>query len=371
MKLGIEMAVYQTRIQDLQSQMKLFGLDVVIATSPASFYYFTGIWLETGERASAFVIDAVGRAEWLVHKMFEFEVSSAPVPIAFWQDGQSPYPMITQKIAPGNQVAIEGSWSARHLISLMYGLGGDVQIVNADSVIAAIRSKKGPEELALMMQCSLIADDVVGKIRAYLRPGITELAVMRHLESLWQASNAQGLSFSPIIAAGVNTAAPHHEPDDSKLSSGTTVIVDTGGLLQHYCSDTTRTFILGEPTKEMEQVYTCVLNAQLAGIAAAKPGVTLSAVDGVVRKVIENAGYGPYFTHRTGHGIGLEIHEAPFVVGGNEEVLEIGMVITIEPGIYLPGKFGVRIEDTVVVENHGGRPLNLSPKNISDMVISV
>lgn len=343
-------------------------IGAVIVTSPASFYYFTGIWLETGERASALVVTET-QVQWIVHKMFKHEVSESRIPVTFWEDGESAYPLIAKFISLDTTVAVDGLWPTRHLIELMDTLPNGVQIVNADSLFAVIRGRKGKDELIHMERASEMADEVVLKVKSFIREGLSELDVTHHLESLWKSEGADGLSFAPIIASGVNGASPHHEPDNSKLALNSTVIVDTGGLVHHYCSDTTRTFVLGEPTEEIKRVYECVLTAQLAGIRAAKPGVKLGEVDAAVRKIITDAGYGPYFTHRTGHGIGLEIHESPFVVGNNEEVLRAGMVITIEPGIYLPGKFGVRIEDTVVVEEHGGRSLNKSPKNLQDMII--
>jgi Xaa-Pro dipeptidase len=363
--------VYRARIAALCAQMNSKNIDTVIATSPASFYYFTGIWLLTGERASSLVIRKNGQAAWIVHKMFEHEVSVADVPVTFWADGESAYPLISKLISSDSVVAIDGLWQARHVIGLMNTLPEQVQIVNADNLFALIRSQKGDEELGIMAKSSALADEVVMKFKPFLRPGRTELEVTHDLEALWQESLADGLSFPAIVASGVNGASPHHEPDESQLVAGSTVIVDTGGILGHYCSDTTRTFILGEPTEEIKKVYECVQKAQLAGIEAAKPGVTLGDVDKATRKVIEDAGYGEYFTHRTGHGVGLEIHEAPYVVQNNPDVLDVGMVITVEPGIYLPGKFGVRIEDTVVVEKTGGRSLNQSPKGIQDMVISI
>jgi Xaa-Pro dipeptidase len=363
--------VYQARISLLCAQMQANKIDTVIATGPASFYYFTGVWLVTGERASSLVIRKNGQAQWIVHKMFEHEVSGANVPITFWADGESAYPLISKIVSSGETIAIDGLWQARHVIGLTDELPQNVRITNADELFALVRSRKGEEELAIMAKSSAIADEVVMKIKSFLRPGLTELEVTHRLETLWQDSAADGLSFPAIVASGVNGASPHHEPDHSQLVEGSTVIVDTGGILDHYCSDTTRTFILGEPTEEIRQVYECVLKAQLAGIKAAKPGVTLGEVDRVTRRVIEDAGYGNYFTHRTGHGVGLEIHEAPYVVQNNQDVLDAGMVITIEPGIYLPGKFGVRIEDTVVVEETGGRPLNQSPKELREMVASI
>ncbi|GMA58588.1 hypothetical protein GCM10025858_30910 [Alicyclobacillus sacchari] len=234
-----------------------------------------------------------------------------------------------------------------------------------------LRVKKDLTELELLRAASRQADDVVCAVKQHIRLGVSERELARTLESLWQSVGAEGMSFPPIVATGAHAAEPHHEPGVTGIEPGHAVIVDTGGVFHRYCSDITRTFIVGEPSPQLRDVYECVLAANLAGIAAVKPGVTLGEIDDVVRGVIERAGYGSYFTHRTGHGVGLDIHEAPFVVGGNEQVLEPGMVMSIEPGIYLPGQFGVRIEDLVAVTETGAEVLNQAPKRLRDVVIEL
>ncbi|MCL6594420.1 MAG: M24 family metallopeptidase, partial [Alicyclobacillus sp.] len=242
----------------------------------------------------------------------------------------------------------------------------------ADSLLARLRVCKDADELARLQHASRLADRVLALLRAEVRPGCTERQLAERLAQLWRAVGAAGESFPAIVAFGSNAAEPHHEPDDTPLTPGSVVLIDTGGRWQRYVSDITRTWLAGPPADpEVERVYQCVLAAQQAGLAAARPGVPLAAVDAAVRAVIEAAGYGPYFTHRTGHGVGLEIHEAPYVAPGQEERLEPGMVFSIEPGVYLPGRFGVRIEDLVVVGEAAAQPLNQAPKSWSDAVLTV
>ncbi|GMA49508.1 proline dipeptidase [Alicyclobacillus contaminans] len=366
--MGME-SVYRERFAHLKEVLKQIHLDGVVITSPANLYYFTGIWLETGERAAALMVRPDREPVWVVHEMFANEVAGADVQKVFWKDGTSPYPLMAQAVGVNARLAIDGQWAARHLIQLMAARPTAPKPVAADAVLSALRERKDPSELQKLQRASEMADEVMEKLKAWLRPGLTEAAVAQELERLWREVGSEGLSFPIIVASGRNGAAPHHEPDDTVLVEGTTVIVDTGGVYQHYVSDTTRTFVLGEPSEEVRAVYECVLRAQLVGIETAKPGVRLTEVDEAVRRTIEEAGYGPYFTHRTGHGVGLDIHEEPFVVTGNEAVLEPGMVMSIEPGVYLPGKFGVRIEDLVVIEENGARSLNQFSKSLADVTI--
>ena len=178
------------------------------------------------------------------------------------------------------------------------------------------------------------------------------------------AGGAENMSFDPIVASGPNGSMPHAVPTDRKIQEGDFVTMDFGCIYQGYCSDMTRTVAVGHVTEEMEKVYHTVLQAQLAGIAAAKAGATGHDVDAAARKVIEDAGYGPYFGHSFGHSVGVEIHEGPNATPSNDKPLPAGAVISAEPGIYLPGKFGVRIEDVMHLTADGAEILTRSPKNL-------
>lgn len=362
--------LYENRRARLVERVKTSGASGVIVSSPANMYYLTGLWLETGERASALWVGADGNAVLLAHEMFTHEVANTGVDKVWWKDGMSPYPVLANLMDDHAGIYVDGSWEARHLLGLVAVRTAAPVPMNADDLLADLRSRKDESEKVVLQEASRLADEVVGKMKSRLSVGMTEAEATRQLTSLWEEV-ADGMSFPPIIASGSNSAAPHHEPDGSPIVVDSTIIVDTGGIVDHYCSDITRTFILGKPSPEMEKVYNLVLEAQLAGIQAAKPGVTLGEVDRQVRAVIANAGYGEFFTHRTGHGVGLDIHEPPFVVNGNEQVLEAGMVMSVEPGIYLPGKFGVRIEDLVIIEADGARSLNQAPKRLEDMIIEI
>jgi Xaa-Pro aminopeptidase len=188
--------------------------------------------------------------------------------------------------------------------------------------------------------------------------------VSRWITEALVAEGTERVNFA-IVASGPNAASPHHEPGDRVIAPGDSLVCDFGGTLDGYCSDITRTFAVGDPTDEVAKAYEVLHRAQEAAFAAAAPGVAAEAVDAAARSVIADAGYGEYFIHRTGHGIGLEEHEDPYLVAGNTEPLEPGMAFSIEPGIYVPGRFGMRIEDIVVVTSAGAERLNNAPRELN------
>ncbi len=379
---------YKARQERLLHHLHGAGVPVAVLSTPANLFYFSGVWLETGERAVALILHEGKDPVFIVHEMFSAETDGVAMNRRFWRDGDDVYQQIANEIvskngisahsttavaagigAGGVRFAVDGGLEARHLLPIL-GKNTNLSVpVLVDSFVSRLRAAKGQDEIAELDVASQMADDVVQRVKEALVPGVTERDVAERLAQLWKEVGAPSMSFPPIVAFGKNGGSPHHEPGLSKLSKGDMVIVDTGGVYNHYCSDITRTYLVGSATSEMQQVYEVCLEANLAGIAAAKPGVTLGAVDKAVRDVITKAGYGPHFTHRTGHGVGIEIHEPPFVSPGNDMVLEPGMVMSIEPGIYLPDKFGVRIEDLIVMEEARARPLNKAPKSFADIVL--
>ncbi|WP_083516825.1 M24 family metallopeptidase [Alicyclobacillus shizuokensis] len=347
------------------------GVETAVVASVPSIYYLTGVWVEPGERVHALILRADGDPVWVAAEMFKQEIEGSGVEMHYFQDGDNPYERLAEVIGSGKNLVVDGEWPTRHLLGLASALRLERLPGNADLLLQRLRVIKDDQEIQALERASQMADAVVGKLAEQLRPGMSERAAAELLAGLWREAGALQMSFPPIIASGKQGAAPHHEPDDTPLARNSTVIVDTGGVYDHYCSDITRTFVLGRPSEEMERVYKVVWAAQQAGVQAAKPGRTLHDVDAAVREVIMEAGYGEYFTHRTGHGVGLDIHEAPYVMAGNTQVLEPGMVMSVEPGVYLPGKFGVRIEDLVVVEEGGARSLNRAAKTWESMCLDV
>ena len=222
-----------------------------------------------------------------------------------------------------------------------------------DKLISQQRMIKTKDEIEKIRKAQQITEEAFTELLNMVKPGVKESALAFELEFLMRKKGASGVSFDLITIAGAKTSMPHGVPGDNEIKSGDFVTFDIGAVYDGYHSDMTRTIAVGSVSDEQKEVYDTVLKAQLAGLSAVKAGVKASSVDRAARSVIEAAGYGEYFRHSTGHGVGLEIHEQPLVAPKSETILSEGMIITVEPGIYLPGKFGVRIEDMVAVTNSG------------------
>ena len=230
--------------------------------------------------------------------------------------------------------------------------------------ISAFRDVKEEWELELMRKAQAIADKAFADLLPRIKVGMTELEVQAELIYCLYKNGAHGLSFDPIVISGPKTSVPHGVAGDRVIGEGEFITMDFGALYHGYCSDMTRTVAVGYVTEEMEKVYNIVLEAQLAALAVTKAGVPGCEIDAAARKVITDAGYGPYFGHGYGHGVGLEIHESPSPNGRNKEPIPENAVCSAEPGIYIPGKFGVRIEDVTIFKADGYENITFSPKNL-------
>lgn len=238
------------------------------------------------------------------------------------------------------------------------------ELVPAAKMMTQLRRIKDAEEREVLIAAQRIAERALDDILKEIRPGVTEKEIAARIQYLMLHYGAQNMSFDPIVVSGPNGSLPHGVPSEKEIQSGEFVTMDFGCIYHGYCSDMTRTVAVGFVTDEMRRVYETVLAAQKAGIAAARAGVTGKAVDGAARKVIEDAGYGEYFGHGFGHGVGVEIHEEPSASSRNEQPLPEGAVISAEPGIYLPGKLGVRIEDVIIIQEGGCEIVTKAPKEL-------
>ena len=238
------------------------------------------------------------------------------------------------------------------------------ELVPASKLLTELRRSKDAEELETMIAAQRIAERALEQIVREIRPGVAEREIAARLQYLMLHFGAENMSFDPIVVSGANGSQPHGVPGDKLIQDGEFVTMDFGCIYHGYCSDMTRTVAVGHVTEEMRRVYQTVLDAQKAGIAVAKAGLTGKEVDGAARAVIEKAGYGKYFGHSFGHGVGVEIHEAPNASPLNETPLPVGAVISAEPGIYIPGKLGVRIEDVIVLTETGCRDITNAPKEL-------
>ena len=242
--------------------------------------------------------------------------------------------------------------------------GLTAELVPAQKLVNSLRAAKDEGEIALMTKAQEITDRAFSEILKFIQPGMTEQEIAAKLQYDMLRFGAEKMSFDPIVVSGPNGSLPHGIPSAKQVQQGEFITMDFGCKYGGYCSDMTRTVALGEPTGEMRKVYQTVLEAQLAGIAVTKAGVPGKSIDAAARKVIEDAGYGEYFGHGYGHSLGIEIHESPNANTREETLLPVGAVVSAEPGIYLPGKFGVRIEDVTVLTADGCMVLTKSPKEL-------
>ena len=240
----------------------------------------------------------------------------------------------------------------------------NAQLIPYTKKINGFRGVKEAWELDLMRKAQNITDKAFSEVITRIKPGMTELELQAELIYCLYKNGGQGLSFDPIVVSGPNTSLPHGVAGERVIREGDFITLDFGVLYHGYCSDMTRTVAVGYATEEMQKVYNTVLEAQKAGLAASKAGVPGKDIDGAARKVITDAGYGPYFGHGYGHSLGLEVHESPSPNGANAEGMPLNSVASAEPGIYLPGKFGVRIEDVTIFTEDGIENITHSPKNL-------
>lgn len=250
-------------------------------------------------------------------------------------------------------------------LQLLQQAGPALQFVSAAELLAELRLCKDAGELAAMRRAVQVAQQALLALKPQIRPGVTERELASELVlQLLRSGSDPEFPFSPIVSGGPNSANPHASPTDRPLQRGDLLVIDWGAIVNGYVSDLTRTFAIGEVEEEYRLIATLVEQANAAGRQAARPGVAAQTVDQAARAVIQAGGYGVYFTHRTGHGLGMEGHEAPYIYTGNHQILQPGMTFTVEPGIYLPGRGGVRIEDDVVITADGAESLSDLPRSL-------
>lgn len=353
------------RIQNVLNQMEKRGIEQMLISDSASVYYLTGKWIFPMERMMVLYLNTKGARKLFVNALFPLTPEPG-LEIFYFRDTDAPVELLAKHLEKSGMIGIDKNWPARFLLSLMQEANG-AKFVNGSPLIDEVRMIKDAEEIEAMRRVSLINDQAVEKLQKRVTEGMTEKQMANALARIYEELGVtEGFSFDPIVAFGVHTSDPHFVPGNDLLAKqGDAITLDIGCIKDSYCSDMTRTVFLGEPTAKQREVYETVLQANRAGIAAVKPGVRFCDVDGAARSYIEQKGYGPNFLHRTGHSIGIECHEAGDVSATNENLLQPGMIFSIEPGIYLAGEFGVRIEDLVLVTENGCEVLNKSSKELT------
>ena len=334
----------------------------MLVCDPRSIHYLTGAFIEPGERFLGLIVGSDARPTLVLNALFAAPADAACTVRSF-TDTDDPLAIVEGLCDADKPLGCDKNLPARFLLPLMER-GAAARFVLASDAVDDARAHKDEAERAAMRAASATNDAAMGRFRELVHEGITEAEVAGQLEGIYRELGAQGHSFAPIVSFGANAADPHHEPDGTRLAPGDAVLFDVGCRQGEYCADMTRTFFFGEPTQKQREVYETVRRANEAAQRVVAPGVRFCDIDRAAREVIEEAGYGPYFTHRLGHQIGLDVHEPGDVSSVHEAPVEVGMCFSIEPGIYLPGEFGVRIEDLVIVTEDGCEALNAYPHEL-------
>ena len=352
--------MFATRVERVRGRMDEVGVDCLLLSLGADLPWLTGYTAMPLERLTMLVLPAEGEATLVVPELEAPRVKPHPdvFTIRPWSETDDPVALVAGLVGARRRLAISDRAWATFLLQLQRHLS-DASWLQASTVVAPLRAVKDAAEIAALRAASAAADRVAAQLRAGDIPliGRTERDVSRDIGRRLVAEGHERVNFA-IVGSGPNSASPHHEPGDRVIGAGEAVVCDFGGALDGYCSDITRTVFTGEPPAEFRDLYTVLQDAQATAVSAAVVGTPCEDVDGVARRIITEGGYGPHFIHRTGHGIGLEEHEDPYLVGGNCEPLAAGHAFSVEPGIYLAGRYGARIEDIVVATDAGPDALN-------------
>lgn len=348
------------RLRRVIARMQEEGLGQILVTATTSLYYLTGYWVEPHERMIALWVTAEGKTVLFGNEIFGLS-STEDLPFVSHKDGEDPVAALAAAVQPG-KLGIDKFWYSKFLIGLMEHRP-DVQPVHGSRSVDENRQFKDALERDAMRHASAMNDQVMAAAIASLQDGVreNELAALVNRAFLARGADCEG---TQLVCFGPNGADPHHSGNGTVIKPGDSVIFDIFTPISRYWCDMTRTVFYKTVSEKQRQVYELVRKANEAAEAAIRPGVPLSQLDAIARGVITDGGYGPYFTHRLGHGCGIDCHEPPDVSGASEAVCQPGMVFSIEPGIYLPGEFGVRIEDLVMVTEDGCEVLNKYPKDL-------
>lgn len=361
--------MFDDRVTRVRARMEELGVDALLLSAGADLSWLTGYHAMVSERLTMLVLPAHGDATLVVPELEAARVSERAglFDMRPWTETEDAVGVVAGLVRGRRRVAIADRTWATFVLALQAALP-DASWEPASRVTAPLRAVKDGAEIAALRRAAQAADHVAAQLIGGEIPliGRTEAEVSADIGARLRAEGHDSVSFA-IVASGPNAASPHHTPGTRRIAAAEAVVCDFGGPLSGYCSDITRTVFTGTPPPAFRDVYGTVEEAQARAVDAAKAGVPAEEVDAVARGVITDAGHGPRFIHRTGHGIGLEGHEPPYLVAGNRETLLPGHAFSVEPGIYLPGQFGVRIEDIVVATDGAPDALNLTDHSLHEV----
>jgi Xaa-Pro aminopeptidase len=357
-------AVYADRLLRTAGEAASRGIGALLITPSPDYEYLLGYRAPALERLTCLILPAEG-GPTLVLPRLELPLArhamgglAEGIELLPWGETDDPFRLVSARLVGALRIGLQDQMWSRFVLKLR-ALLDPAELVDASPAIGAVRRVKQPEEIQRLRAAAEAADEAMLGITAERLSGRTEAEVSRRISELLLAAGNDRADFA-IVASGPNSASPHHEPGERIIEAGDAVVLDIGGTRAGYCSDTTRTAFVGEPDPDFAALYQVLHMAQAAACAAVAPGVPAREIDRAARHVIEEAGYGDSFFHRTGHGIGMETHEEPYIVESNDEPLVAGHVFSVEPGIYLGGQWGARIEDIVACTDTGGERLNTS-----------
>ena len=355
-------SVHRRRLSQAAVAAAERAVDALLITPSPDYAYLLGYRAPALERLTCLIVPADGEPVLVLPRLeeplarHELGELADEITIVPWDETDDPIRLVQTIVAGSRRVAVQDQMWARVALRLRAALD-PTELVEAGPTMSSLRRVKSPDEVARLRGAAAAADGVMGAVIGERLSGRTEAEVSRHIRELLLEAGHDAADFA-IVASGPNSASPHHEAGDRVIEVGDALVLDLGGTRAGYCSDTSRTAFVGDPAPEFAALHAVLREAQAAACEAVQPGVPCSEIDAVARRLIADAGYGDAFIHRTGHGIGMETHEEPYIVASNPDALQEGHAFSIEPGIYLRDRWGARIEDIVICTDSGGERLN-------------
>lgn len=356
------MKIKENRVARVLAELKKMNVSQMLIVDPLAIKYLTGVYVAPFERFYGLYIREDGNHVFFLNNLFTIP-EGLEIKQVWYNDIDPVMEIVAKYVEKESVLGVDKNLEARFLLPLMEQKAA-AGFVNTSFSVDVTRGVKDEEEQEKMRASSLINDQAMAKFKTLVHEGVTEKQIADQIPGIYQELGAEGVSFRPLVAFGANAADPHHDPDDTALKAGDCVLFDVGCIKDGYCSDMTRTFYYKEVSEEHARIYHLVKDANEAAIAKIRPGVPLCELDLTARNLITEAGYGPNFNHRLGHFIGLNEHEFGDVSSVNQEPAKPGMVFSIEPGIYVVGNTGVRVEDLVLVTEDGVEVLNHFSKEL-------
>jgi Xaa-Pro aminopeptidase len=361
--------MYEDRIEKVRELMGDLGFRLIVLFPSSNMRYLSGFYDDPGERMLFFIVPVNRQPLFIAPELYAAHIhQQTPFKdIRVWRDSEDPSDLLARTLKElgleDADVLIDDQMWATFVITLREAMKGG-EFSRASRVMKSLRMKKSAQEIECLAKAGSIADSAFERVVKMPITGMTELRLAKALEDAMLEEGAEKMAFELLVASGPNSSLPHHRAGSRMIEPKDVVVLDYGCRVGGYCSDMTRTIVCKEASRKVREIYEIVKNAQQKAVQMVKPGISARDVDRAARGEINEAGYGEYFIHRTGHGIGLDVHEEPYIAEGYEALLEEGMAFSVEPGIYIPGEFGIRVEDIVVATSSGAKRMNNASREL-------